>query len=74
MKSFRVAQLGLSLVELLIALAISSFLIIGLTQVYIDHKRTYVFQQSQAANLESSRFALWVIDDQIGRASCRERV
>ena len=32
MKSFRVAQLGLSLVELLIALAISSFLIIGLTR------------------------------------------
>lgn len=71
MKLFRVAQWGLSLVELLIALAISSFLIIGLSQVYIDHKRTYIFQQSQMANLESSRFALWVIDDLLGKAGYR---
>ena len=49
-------QAGLSLIELLIALAISSFLILGITQIYIDNKRSYNFQQSQAGNQENHRF------------------
>ena len=32
-------QFGLSMIELLIALAISSFLILVITQVYLDNKR-----------------------------------
>ena len=47
---------GLSMIELLIALAISSFLILGITQIYIDNKRNYLFQQTQAANQENLRF------------------
>ena len=64
-------QRGLSMIELLVALAISSFLILGITQVYIDNKRNYVFQQSQAGNLESSRFAVFMLDEQLSKAGYR---
>ncbi len=64
-------QRGLSMIELMVALAISSFLILGITQVYIDNKRNYVFQQSQAGNLENSRFAVLMIDELLGKAGYR---
>ncbi len=64
-------QRGLSMIELLVALAISSFLILGITQVYIDNKRNYVFQQSQAGNLENSRFAMLMIDELLSKAGYR---
>ncbi|AGI22823.1 type 4 fimbrial biogenesis protein PilW [Pseudomonas sp. ATCC 13867] len=64
-------QLGLSMVELLIALAISSFLILGITQVYIDNKRSYVFQQNQANNLENGRFATLTLNHYLGKAGYR---
>ena len=67
----RFRQRGLSMIELLVALAISSFLILGITQVYIDNKRNYVFQQSQAGNLENSRFAVLMIDDLLSKAGYR---
>ena len=81
-------QRGLSMVELLVALAISSFLILGITQIYLDGKRNDIFRQSQAANLENSRFSVVILNEliskagyrrspeqsKIGRASCRERV
>ena len=67
--SFR--QRGLSMVELLVTLAISSFLILGITQVYIDNKRNYVFQQSQAGNLENSRFAVFMLDELLSKAGYR---
>ncbi|WP_395502576.1 PilW family protein [Ectopseudomonas mendocina] len=64
-------QLGLSLIELLIALAISSLLILGITQVYLDNKRNYVFQQNQAGNLENGRFASLMLNDYLGKAGYR---
>ncbi|OEC35593.1 type IV pilus assembly protein PilW [Pseudomonas cuatrocienegasensis] len=64
-------QFGLSLIELLIALAISSLLILGITQVYIDNKRNYVFQQNQAGNLENSRFASLMLNEYLGKAGYR---
>lgn len=64
-------QRGLSMIELLVALAISSFLILGITQVYIDNKRNYVFQQSQAGNLENSRFAVLMLDNLLSKAGYR---
>ncbi|HHX35267.1 MAG TPA: prepilin-type N-terminal cleavage/methylation domain-containing protein, partial [Gammaproteobacteria bacterium] len=69
LNSFR--QRGLSMIELMVALAISSFLILGITQVYIDNKRNYVFQQSQAGNLENSRFAVLMIDELLSKAGYR---
>ncbi len=64
-------QRGLSMVELLVALAISSFLILGITQVYIDNKRNYVFQQSQANNQENTRFAELTLNAWLNRAGYR---
>ena len=64
-------QRGLSMVELLVALAISSFLILGITQVYIDNKRSYVFQQSQANNQENARFAEYTLSAWLNKAGYR---
>lgn len=64
-------QLGLSMVELMIALAISSLLILGITQVYIDNKRNYAFQQNQAGNLENGRFAALTLNFYLGKAGYR---
>ena len=64
-------QRGLSMVELLVALAVSSFLILGITQVYLDNKRGYVFQQSQANNQENTRFAEYTLDTWLNKAGYR---
>lgn len=64
-------QHGLSLVELMVALLLSSFLIIGVTQIFIDNKRQYFFQQSQTGNQENSRFALMLIEKELLKAGHR---
>lgn len=64
-------QHGLSLIELMIALLISSFLIIGVTQIFIDNKRNYLFQQSQTGNQENSRFALMLIEKELFKTGHR---
>lgn len=61
-------QTGLSMIELLIALAISSFLIIGITQIYIDNKRNYGFQQSQGEIQEANRFISLLLDTYLNKA------
>lgn len=64
-------QRGLSMVELLVALAISSFLILGITEIYIANKRNYVFQQSQANNQENTRFAELTLNTWLNKAGYR---
>lgn len=64
-------QHGLSMIELLVALAISSFLILGITQIYIDNKRNYSFQQSQLGNQESARFAELMLNDYLNKVGYR---
>jgi len=64
-------ELGLSMVELLVALAVSSFLILGITQVYIDNKRNYLFQQSQAGNQENARFLAMLMESYLNKAGYR---
>lgn len=67
----RARQRGLSMVELLVALAISSFLLLGITQLYLAGKRNDLFRQSQAANLENSRFAVLILNELISKAGYR---
>ena len=67
----RARQRGLSMVELLVALAISSFLVLGITQLYLAAKRNDLFRQSQAANLENSRFAVLLLNELISKAGYR---
>lgn len=69
--NFKNKQIGLSMIELLIALAISSFLILGITQIFIDNKRNYVFQQTQASNLDNGRFAALMLNEYLGKAGYR---
>src|SRR5699024_6298316 len=71
MKNFKRRSLGLSMIELLVALAISSFLILGITQVYINNKSNYGFQQSQAGNMDAGRFLQMILDEQVNKAGYR---
>lgn len=61
-------QAGLSLVELMIAMAISVTLLAGITQIVIANKDTYSFQQSQSINQENSRFAYYFLDQILSKA------
>lgn len=69
--NIRYRQLGLSMVELLVALAISSFLILGITQIYIDNKKSYFFQQGQSENNESVRFLNYMLDREFQKIGYR---
>lgn len=62
---------GLSMVELLVALAISAFLILGITQIYLDNKRNYSFHQAQLNNLSGARYIQYYLDDLLGKAGYR---
>lgn len=66
-------QAGLSMVELLVALAISSFLILGITQIYIDNKRNYLFQQGQTTNIENGRYTLLILEQELAKAGYRRQ-
>jgi len=64
-------QGGLSLVELMIALALSSFLVLGITQVYLDNQRTDLFQQGQLQNQENRRFVSLFLQQELSKAGYR---
>lgn len=66
-------QYGLSMVELLVSLAISGFLILGVTQIYVDNKRSYLFQQGQAEVNDASRFLMYVLDNEFHKIGYRRR-
>ena len=57
MNTFR-NQLGISMVEILVALVISMFLLGGVIQVYIANKATYSFTNSIGRIQENGRFAM----------------
>lgn len=65
---YRQAQRGLSLIELMVALLLSSLLILGVTQIYIDNKRNYAFQQGQSDSLENARYAMMLLETELFRA------
>ena len=51
-------QIGISLVEILVALVISLFLLGGIVQVYVGNKTTFAFTNALAEVQENGRFAL----------------
>jgi len=51
-------QMGISLVEILVALVISVFLLGGIVQVYLGNKTTFAFTSALAEVQENGRFAL----------------
>jgi len=58
MKIMMKNQLGLSLVEILVALVISIFLLGGIAQVYMGSKSTYRFSDASSRIQENGRFAI----------------
>lgn len=58
---FRLSQTGLSLVELMITLALSSALILGIFTVYVDSTKTGRLSNSLARVQESSRIAVDIL-------------
>jgi type IV pilus assembly protein PilW len=58
MKYFPKKQYGLSLVEILVAIIISLFLLGGIIQVYMGNKASYRFSDASSRLQENGRFAL----------------
>lgn len=64
-------QMGISMIELLVAMLISSFLILGVTQVYLDNRSNTLFQQNQAGNIENARFSVLILEQELAKAGYR---
>jgi type IV pilus assembly protein PilW len=62
-------QRGLTLVELMVALAIGSFLIIGAVQIYTQSRQAFVINESIARVQETAQFALDTIEADLRMAS-----
>jgi type IV pilus assembly protein PilW len=62
-------QAGVTLVELMVALAIGSFLMIGTVQVYNQSRRAFVVNESIARVQETAQFAMETIEADLRMAS-----
>ncbi|VUX55376.1 protein of unknown function [uncultured Woeseiaceae bacterium] len=62
-------QSGMTMVELLVALAIGSFLIIGAVQVYNQSRQAYIINDSIARVQETAQFAMDTIEADLRMAS-----
>ena len=60
---------GLTLVEMMVALAIGSFLIIGAVQIYNQSRQAYVINESIARVQETAQFAMDMIEADLRLAS-----
>ena len=62
-------QAGLTLVELMVALAIGSFLMIGAIQIYSQSRQSFVVNESIARVQETAQFAMDTIEADLRMAS-----
>jgi len=62
-------QAGLTMVELLVALAIGSFLMIGAVQIYNQSRQSFVINESIARVQETAQFAMDTIENDMRMAS-----
>lgn len=67
-------QRGLSLIELMVAMVIGCFLILGVTQIFISNQKSYLFQQGQVSNQENGRFALALLAQELSKAGYRSNI
>jgi len=63
------SQAGLTLVELMVALAIGSFLMIGAVQIYNQSRQAFVVNESIARVQETAQFAMDTIEADLRMAS-----
>ncbi len=69
MNIVRRGQAGLTLVELMVALAIGSFLMIGALQIYNQSRHAFVINESIARVQETAQFAMDTIEADLRMAS-----
>jgi type IV pilus assembly protein PilW len=69
MKSTKPNQSGITLVELMVALAIGSFLMIGAIQIYNQSRQAFVVNESIARVQETAQFAMDTIEADLRMAS-----
>lgn len=69
MKTKPMKQTGLSLIELMVALAIGSFLVIGAVQIYNQSRQAFVINESIARVQETAQFAMDTIEADLRMAS-----
>ena len=62
-------QAGMTLVELMVALAIGSFLMIGTVQVYNQSRQAFVINESMARVQETAQFAMDTVEADLRMAS-----
>lgn len=70
----RKQQNGLSLIELMVAMLIGMFLILGVTQIFINNQTSYLFQQGQLGNQENGRFSLAILNQELLKAGYRSNL
>ena len=68
MKNFS-KQTGMTLVELMVALAIGSFLIVGAVQIYNQSRQAFVINDSIAKVQETAQFAMDTLESDLRMAS-----
>ena len=68
-KEFGRRQQGITLVELMVALAIGSFLMIGAIQIYSQSRQAFVVNESIARVQETAQFAMDTIEADLRMAS-----
>jgi type IV pilus assembly protein PilW len=68
-KLFIRTQTGLTMVELLVALAIGSFLMIGAVQIYNQSRQAFIINESIARVQETAQFAMDTIEADMRMAS-----
>lgn len=65
------AQHGLSLVEIMVAMAIGLFIVLIATTIYIQGASNVSFRVGQSENLGNSRYALGALDNEFTKAGFR---
>jgi type IV pilus assembly protein PilW len=62
-------QFGITLVELLVALAVGSFLMIGAMQIFSQSRQTFIINESIAGVQDTAQFALDTIENDLRMAN-----
>ncbi|MDN6860276.1 prepilin-type N-terminal cleavage/methylation domain-containing protein [Pseudomonas sp. CAN2814] len=64
-------QAGMTLIELMIAMTLSLFLILGVTQVFLDGQNNARYFNSQAQNQDNARYAQQILEARLAKAGYR---
>lgn len=67
----RAAERGMSLVEVLVAMAIGLFIVLIATTLYVSGASNVGFRMGQSENLANSRYALGTLDNEFTKAGFR---